>query len=158
MGSVFQRPETGNWAERSASKARAVARENRAALLRSVVTLPIESACRSDAAFRIDVPLRPDVALRLAFARRRLARRALRPALVRIDAPGAPQSSTKAIRGRMTEKERRASDAAIPDNEERLVLAIGRYIGEGFEDARMDVRTFDYVDRKVPMLLMPKSP
>jgi hypothetical protein len=58
----------------------------------------------------------------------------------------------------MTEKERRASDAAIPDNEERLVLAIGRYIGEGFEDARMDVRTFDYVDRKVPMLLMPKSP
>ena len=27
---------------------------------------------------------------------------------------------------------------AIPDNEERLVLATGRYIGEGFDDARLD--------------------
>ena len=86
----------------------------------------------------------------------------------------------------MTEKERRASGAAlaaIPDDEERLVLATGRYIGEGFDDARLDtlflalpiswkgtlvqytgrlhrphpgktdVRIFDYVDRTVPMLL-----
>ena len=72
--------------------------------------------------------------------------------------------------------------AAIPDNEERLVLATGRYIGEGFDDARLDtlflalpvswkgtliqyagrlhrlhpdkteVRIYDYVDQGVPML------
>jgi superfamily II DNA or RNA helicase len=72
--------------------------------------------------------------------------------------------------------------AAIPDSEERLVLATGRYIGEGFDDARLDtlflalpvswkgtlvqyagrlhrlhpdkneVRIYDYVDRDVPML------
>jgi superfamily II DNA or RNA helicase len=89
------------------------------------------------------------------------------------------------LQGGMTEKERRASGAAlaaIPDDEERLVLATGRYIGEGFDDARLDtlflalpiswkgtlvqytgrlhrphprktvVRIFDYVDRAVPML------
>lgn len=28
--------------------------------------------------------------------------------------------------------------AAIPDDEERLLLATGRYIGEGFDDARLD--------------------
>jgi superfamily II DNA or RNA helicase len=73
--------------------------------------------------------------------------------------------------------------AAIPAAEERLVLATGRYIGEGFDDPRLDtlllalpiswkgtlvqytgrlhrlhpgkteVRIFDYVDREVPMLL-----
>lgn len=72
--------------------------------------------------------------------------------------------------------------AAIPDSDERVVLATGRYIGEGFDDARIDtlflalpvswkgtliqyagrlhrlhpakqeVRIFDYVDRAVPML------
>ncbi len=72
--------------------------------------------------------------------------------------------------------------AAIPDNEERLVLATGRYIGEGFDDARLDtlflalpvswkgtliqyagrlhrlhpdkteVHIYDYVDRNVPIL------
>src|SRR5512137_1187470 len=72
--------------------------------------------------------------------------------------------------------------AAIPENEERLILATGRYIGEGFDDARLDtlflalpvswkgtlvqytgrlhrlhprkaeVRIYDYVDRDVPML------
>ena len=77
----------------------------------------------------------------------------------------------------------RAQLAAIPANEERLVLATGRYIGEGFDDARLDtlflampvswkgtlvqytgrlhrlhpgkseVRIFDYVDSEVPMLL-----
>jgi superfamily II DNA or RNA helicase len=77
----------------------------------------------------------------------------------------------------------RAQLAAIPANEERLVLATGRYIGEGFDDARLDtlflampvswkgtlvqytgrlhrlhpgkseVRIFDYVDREVPMLV-----
>ncbi len=77
----------------------------------------------------------------------------------------------------------RARLAAIPDTEERLLLATGRYIGEGFDDARLDtlflalpvswsgtliqytgrlhrphpgkseIRIFDYVDREVPMLL-----
>jgi superfamily II DNA or RNA helicase len=90
------------------------------------------------------------------------------------------------LRGGMTPKERRSSAdqlASIPDNEERLVLATGRYIGEGFDDARLDtlflampiswkgtliqysgrlhryhprkteVRIYDYVDREVPMLM-----
>ena len=73
--------------------------------------------------------------------------------------------------------------ASIPDSEERLILATGRFVGEGFDDARLDtlfltmpiswkgtlvqyagrlhrlhpnkreVRLFDYVDREVPMLL-----
>jgi superfamily II DNA or RNA helicase len=72
--------------------------------------------------------------------------------------------------------------AAIPDTMERVLLATGRYIGEGFDDPRLDtlfltlpvswrgtlvqyagrlhrlhpgkreVRIFDYVDRDVPML------
>lgn len=72
--------------------------------------------------------------------------------------------------------------AAIPDDEERLILATGRYIGEGFDDARLDtlflalpfswkgmlvqyagrlhrlhpdkveVQVYDYVDSSVPML------
>jgi superfamily II DNA or RNA helicase len=72
---------------------------------------------------------------------------------------------------------------AIPATEERLLVAIGRYIGEGFDDPRLDtlflalpvswkgtlvqytgrlhrlhpgkrdIRIFDYVDREVPMLL-----
>jgi superfamily II DNA or RNA helicase len=72
--------------------------------------------------------------------------------------------------------------ATIPENEERLVVATGRYIGEGFDDARLDtlfltlpvswkgtlmqyagrlhrhhpekreIRVYDYVDRDVPML------
>ena len=90
------------------------------------------------------------------------------------------------LRGGMTTKERAkttAELAKIRDEEERLVLATGRYIGEGFDDARLDtlflampvswrgtlaqytgrlhrlhsgkteVRIFDYVDREVPMLL-----
>jgi superfamily II DNA or RNA helicase len=72
--------------------------------------------------------------------------------------------------------------AGIPESEERLVLATGRYVGEGFDDARLDtlflalpvswkgtliqyagrlhrpgpakreVRIFDHLDRDVPML------
>ena len=90
------------------------------------------------------------------------------------------------LRGGMTTKERAKTTAGlakIRDEEERLVLATGRYIGEGFDDARLDtlflampvswkgtlaqytgrlhrlrsgkteVRIFDYVDREVPMLL-----
>ncbi len=71
---------------------------------------------------------------------------------------------------------------AIPDGDERLVLATGRYIGEGFDDARLDtlfltmpvswrgtlvqysgrlhrshpgkeeVRIYDYADHRVPVL------
>jgi len=90
------------------------------------------------------------------------------------------------LKGGMTTRARRAVEAqlaSIPPGEERLVLATGRYIGEGFDDARLDtlllalpvswkgtlvqytgrlhrrhpgkaeVRIFDYVDRRVPMLL-----
>lgn len=89
------------------------------------------------------------------------------------------------LQGGMSAKERSAVKeqlAAIPDEAEHLVLATGRYIGEGFDDARLDtlflalpvswrgtliqytgrlhrlhpakkeVRIFDYVDRDVPML------
>ncbi|MBV5341439.1 MAG: helicase [Deltaproteobacteria bacterium] len=72
--------------------------------------------------------------------------------------------------------------ASIPENEERLILATGRYIGEGFDDTRLDtlflalpfslkgmliqyagrlhrlhpdkveVQVDDYVDSSVPML------
>lgn len=71
---------------------------------------------------------------------------------------------------------------AIPDGEERLILATGRHIGEGFDDVRLDrlflalpfswkgmlvqyagrlhrthsekieVQIYDYVDSAVPML------
>ncbi len=90
------------------------------------------------------------------------------------------------LQGGMTAKERlRSADqlSSIPDTAERLVLATGRYLGEGFDDARLDtlflampvswkgtliqysgrlhrrhpakteVRIYDYVDREVPMLL-----
>jgi superfamily II DNA or RNA helicase len=73
--------------------------------------------------------------------------------------------------------------AAIPDNEGRVILATGRYVGEGFDDARLDtlfltlpvswhgtiaqyvgrlhrlydgkreVRVYDYADLNVPMLI-----
>ncbi|MFQ5803882.1 MAG: DEAD/DEAH box helicase family protein [Candidatus Methylomirabilales bacterium] len=89
------------------------------------------------------------------------------------------------LRGGMKAKERREVDAqmaSIPDEEERLLLATGRYIGEGFDDSRLDtlflalpvswkgtlvqyagrlhrlhpgkteVRIYDYVDSEVSML------
>ncbi len=89
------------------------------------------------------------------------------------------------LRGGMSPKERSrvAEDlASIPESEERLLVATGRYIGEGFDDARLDtlflampiswkgtlvqyagrlhrlrtgkteVRIHDYVDLEVPML------
>jgi len=89
------------------------------------------------------------------------------------------------LRGGMGKKQQRAATeqlASIPDDEERLILATGRFIGEGFDDARLDtlflampvawrgtllqyagrlhrrhgskreVRIMDYVDRSVPML------
>jgi len=89
------------------------------------------------------------------------------------------------LQGGMTDKERRACGEqldAAPADEGRLVLATGRYIGEGFDDARLDtlflalpiswkgtlvqytgrlhrphakkseVWIYDYVDRDVPML------
>jgi superfamily II DNA or RNA helicase len=45
------------------------------------------------------------------------------------------------LKGGMGAKQRRAvakQMAAIPNNEERVLLATGRYIGEGFDDARLD--------------------
>jgi superfamily II DNA or RNA helicase len=90
------------------------------------------------------------------------------------------------LKGGTSEKERRQTLeqlASIPDMAERLVLATGRYVGEGFDDARLDtlflampvswkgtliqyagrlhrhhprkaeVRIYDYVDREIPMLL-----
>lgn len=89
------------------------------------------------------------------------------------------------LTGGRSAKERREIQeqlSSIPDGEERLLLATGRYIGEGFDDARLDtlflglpvswkgtlvqyagrlhrlhpgkheLRIVDYVDSKVPML------
>jgi superfamily II DNA or RNA helicase len=89
------------------------------------------------------------------------------------------------LKGGSSAKQRRealADLAAIPATEERLVLATGRYVGEGFDDARLDtlfltmpvswrgtliqyagrlhrahpgkaeVRIYDYVDHRVPVL------
>ena len=44
------------------------------------------------------------------------------------------------LRGGMSAKDRNAAHAAlnVDDDEERLILATGRYIGEGFDDARLD--------------------
>jgi superfamily II DNA or RNA helicase len=90
------------------------------------------------------------------------------------------------LRGGMGIKQRRAIAeqlASISESEKRVLLATGRYIGEGFDDARLDtlflalpvswrgtlvqyagrlhrfhagktdVRIYDYVDRNVPMLV-----
>ena len=90
------------------------------------------------------------------------------------------------LHGGMGAKQRRAvaeQIASIPDYEKRVLLATGRYIGEGFDDARLDtlflampvswkgtlvqyagrlhrihagkadVRIYDYVDRNSPTLM-----
>lgn len=90
------------------------------------------------------------------------------------------------LRGGTTVKERRELSARLadaPGKEGRVILATGRYVGEGFDDARLDtlflampvswkgtlvqytgrlhrlhpdkteVRIFDYVDRTVPVLV-----
>ncbi|MBI2894414.1 MAG: DEAD/DEAH box helicase family protein [Deltaproteobacteria bacterium] len=90
------------------------------------------------------------------------------------------------LEGGRSRKQRKASGdrlSHIPDDAERLILATGRYIGEGFDDARLDtlflalpislkgtliqytgrlhrlhprkteVRIYDYVDGGVPMLV-----
>ena len=86
---------------------------------------------------------------------------------------GMERKALQAVRARLTE---------IPDDEERVLLATGRYIGEGFDDARLDtlfltlpvswrgtiaqyvgrlhrlhdrkreVRVYDYADLDVPLL------
>jgi superfamily II DNA or RNA helicase len=89
------------------------------------------------------------------------------------------------LKGGMGEKQRRSiaeAIAAVPECEPRIILATGSYIGEGFDDARLDtlflampiswkgtlqqyvgrlhrlhdakrvVRVYDYVDSNVPML------
>jgi superfamily II DNA or RNA helicase len=85
-------------------------------------------------------------------------------------------------RGQKKSREALKNLADIPNDEERLLLATGRYIGEGFDDARLDtlfltmpiswkgtlqqyvgrlhrqhggkneVRVYDYVDQEVPVL------
>ncbi|HOP80636.1 MAG TPA: restriction endonuclease subunit R, partial [Armatimonadota bacterium] len=89
------------------------------------------------------------------------------------------------LKGGMGARQRKAVAeelAAIPDTEERVIVATGRYLGEGFDDARLDtlfltmpiswkgtlaqyagrlhrlhagkneVRIYDYADPNVPML------
>ena len=89
------------------------------------------------------------------------------------------------LKGGMGDKERRsisAELAGIPDEDQRIIVATGRYLGEGFDDARLDtlfltlpvswrgilaqyagrlhrthqakkeVAIYDYVDLDVPML------
>ncbi len=90
------------------------------------------------------------------------------------------------LRGGMGARQRRAvaeQIASIPESEKRVLLATGRYIGEGFDDARLDtlflampvswkgtlvqyagrlhrihagkveVRIYDYIDRNSPALM-----
>jgi hypothetical protein len=40
--------------------------------------------------------------------------------------------------GRKPLQQARAQLVSIPENEERVVLATGGYVGEGFDDARLD--------------------
>jgi superfamily II DNA or RNA helicase len=44
------------------------------------------------------------------------------------------------LRGGMSAAERKVSEAVlrVPDDQERLILATGRYLGEGFDDQRLD--------------------
>ena len=88
------------------------------------------------------------------------------------------------LQGGMSASERRGSNdlLLVADSQERLILATGRYLGEGFDDARLDtlfltmpiswkgtlaqyvgrlhrqhagksdVLVFDYVDESVPVL------
>jgi superfamily II DNA or RNA helicase len=89
------------------------------------------------------------------------------------------------LKGGMGKKQRRQiaeAMATVPDNESRVILATGSYIGEGFDDARLDtlflampiswkgtlqqyvgrlhrlhdnkhvVQVYDYVDSAIPML------
>jgi superfamily II DNA or RNA helicase len=44
------------------------------------------------------------------------------------------------LRGGMSAKDRKRANTAlnVADDDERLILAIGRYVGEGFDDARLD--------------------
>src|SRR5207237_5534145 len=89
------------------------------------------------------------------------------------------------LKGGMGKNQRRATAeaiAAVPESESRVILATGSYIGEGFDDARLDtlflampiswkgtlqqyvgrlhrlhdakhvVRVYDYVDSQVLML------
>lgn len=89
------------------------------------------------------------------------------------------------LRGGMGNRERRAAEEAlrVPEPEERLVLSTGRFLGEGFDDSRLDtlflvspiswkgtlvqyvgrlhrehqgkgeVRVYDYMDANVPVLV-----
>jgi hypothetical protein len=120
-----------------------------------------------------------DLRERLAADNRRRADPSARPALVPPPRPRAAEAPPP-LTG--TDKLRLFREL-FRGREERLLLATGRYIGEGFDDARLDtlflalpisfkgtlvqytgrlhrlhpnkteVRIFDYVDRSIPMLL-----
>jgi hypothetical protein len=67
---------------------------------------------------------------------------------------------TEAFTGGMTTAERRETEMRLktPDTEERLVLASGRYLGEGFDDAALDTlfrRRAGVANRKVTPLPIP---
>ena len=90
------------------------------------------------------------------------------------------------LRGGMGKKQRSTAMAAlnaVPDDEPRVIVATGRYVGEGFDDARLDtlflampvfwkgtlqqyvgrlhrihhdkteVRVYDYIDQRIPLLM-----
>jgi superfamily II DNA or RNA helicase len=94
-------------------------------------------------------------------------------------------SNVFVLKGGMGKKQRQTlaeAIVAVPESEPRVILATGSYIGEGFDDARLDtlflatpiswkgtlqqyvgrlhrlhdakhvVRVYDYVDSQVPML------
>src|SRR5438445_11942327 len=84
--------------------------------------------------------------------------------------------------GKKQRRETSAALAAVPENESRVILATGSYIGEGFDDSRLDtlflampiswhgtlqqyvgrlhrlhdgkklIEVYDYVDSSIPML------
>jgi very-short-patch-repair endonuclease len=59
--------------------------------------------------------------------------------------------------GRKSLHEAIAQLAAVPENESRVVIATGKFVGEGFDDSRLDdgkreVRVHDYADLDIPML------
>jgi hypothetical protein len=71
------------------------------------------------------------------------------------------------LRGGMTAAERNTVQAAlqVPDDKERLILATGRYLGEGFNDPRFDtlflimpIEAADLLEGNVSPICWPAAP